>query len=96
MDENQLNKYRQEQEDEETEPQTFSSTENLIEGSRVTLVTVISDCLLAGHSDTEQKSVPINEEEGISVTAAGVLGDEGHRGQCKLFTLPDTYTNDSN
>ena len=91
-DENQLNKHCQEQKDEETEP-TFSST--VIEGSRVTLVTVISDCLLAGHSDTEQKSVQINEEEGISITAAGVLGDEGYREQCKLFILPDTYTNDS-
>ena len=93
VDENQLNKHCQEQEDEETDHEpTFSST--VIEGSRVTLVTVISNCLLAGHSDTEQKSVPINEEEGISITAAGVLGDEGHRGQCKLFTLPDTYIND--
>ena len=92
VDVNQLNKRYQEQEMKRLN--LPSSTENLIEGSRVTLMTVISDCLLAGHSNTEQKSVPINEEEGISITAAGVLGDEGQRGQCKLFTLPDTYTND--
>ena len=91
VDENQLNKHCQEQDDEETDHEpTFSSMENLIEGSRVTLVTVVSDCLLAGHSDTEQKLVQINEEEGLSITAAGLLGDEGYREQCKLFTLPDT------
>ena len=93
QDEDQLNKHCPEEE--ETEP-TFSSTENLIEGSKVMLVTVISNCLLAGHSDTERKSTQINEEEGISITDAGVLamGDEGHGEQCKLFTLPDTI-NDS-
>ena len=94
VDEDQLHKHCLEEE-EKTEP-TFSLMENLIEGSKVTLVTVISNCLLAGHSDTEQKSAQINEEEGISITEAGVLamGDEGRGEQCKLFTLLDTI-NDS-
>lgn len=76
----------------EEEPPTFSSMK--IEGSEATLVTIVSDSLLAG-AETDKKLTHINEEEKMSIVAE-VSGNEGHGKHCKLFTLgPDTNDSDS-
>ena len=72
-----------------------SFTSMKFEGSKATLVTIVSDSLLAG-VETDKKLTQINEEEETSI-AAEVSSDEGHSEQYKIFTLgPDTNDSDSN
>ena len=61
-----------------------------MEGSRTTLVTVVSDCSLTDVDIDTKRLTNKMSNTSVDLSAAEVLANEGHAKQCKMvFVLPD-------